>query len=339
MAVDVEAIDTRTASDETLRRLHELYVFVEADDLPDDPPTPYERRALDWQNISETDKVLRWLLTDGGIPAAAGVLSLSMDQNLENGFARVFVRPGYRGRGHAKRLSEIILDALDENERKRVNTYTRVGSDNGGFAERFGLRNVLEDRRSRLRIADLDMDLMASWIERAPERASEYELLYLESPYPEEVLQKYCDLAFIMNTAPRGDFEMEDWVITPEWWRDTEATNEARATDLHTYVAVHSPTGDFAGYTTIQTDRLQPEQAWQWDTGVHPEHRNKGLGRWLKAALVQKVLAEHPAVDRIDTWNAGSNRPMLAINVEMGFEGILEAANWQGEVGLARESL
>lgn len=339
MSIEIQEIDTRTAPEETLRTLHSFYHAVDAEYLPDDPPTPFERRALDWQNTAADSVVPRWLLTDDGDPVAAGVAWMNLEQNLDNGFGRVFVHPDARGRGHARRLAEVILSLLKENGRSKVDTHARLDSPSEGFAEKLGLKRALTDRRSRLEISELDMGLMESWITRAQERASDYELLFLSSPYPENVIPKFCELAGVMNTAPREDYEMEDWVLTPEMWRDTEAKADARAADIHTCIAVHRPTGEFAGYTTIQTDRLMPEQAWQWDTGVRPEHRNKGLGRWLKAALIERVLAEHPEIDRIDTDNAGSNEPMLAINVAMGFKGILETATWQGDLETAIERL
>lgn len=32
-------------------------------------------------------------------------------------------------------------------------------------------------------------------------------------------------------------------------------------------------------------------------TGVYPEYRNKGLGRWLKAEMMQRILRERPEVE------------------------------------------
>ena len=339
MAIEINEIDTRTAPEADLLELHELYHSVDAEYLPDDPPEPFERRRLDWKNWISDVAAPRWILRDNGDAVAAAVAWINLEQNLDNGFGRVHVLPEARGKGHARRLTEVLLGYLKDQGRTRVDTHIKLGSPSEGFAERLGLKKVLEDRRSRLDIADLDMGLMDEWISRAPERASDYELLFLSSPYPEELVQKYCDLAAVMNTAPRDDYEMDDWVLTPKIWREVEASVEAKATDLNTAIAVHQPTGDFAGYTTIQTDRLRPDQAWQWDTGVHPEHRNKGLGRWLKAALIKKVLEDHPEVDRVDTDNAGSNEPMLAINVAMGFKGILDRGTWQGDLTTAIERL
>jgi GNAT superfamily N-acetyltransferase len=198
---------------------------------------------------------------------------------------------------------------------------------------------VLGERRSRLLLEEVDFDLMRRWIDRATERAADYTLLAMDAPYPEAALDKFCTMMQIMNTAPLEDYEMEEEHITPENWRDIEASVLQGQNQIHNLTAVHRPTGEFVGYTQLKTQGLQPDLAWQWDTGVHPDHRNKGLGRWLKAAMVMKVATEHPEVKRIDTENAGSNEPMLNINLAMGFKPIHEAGVWQGDLATARASL
>jgi GNAT superfamily N-acetyltransferase len=188
-------------------------------------------------------------------------------------------------------------------------------------------------------MADVDWEMMDSWIDRAAERATDYELFYWEPPIAEELIEKYCDMVAIMNTAPREDFEEEDEILTPEVWRQTEERERLAQADLHCLVAVYKPSGDWVGYTTVETQRLYPVQAFQWDTGVHPEHRNKGLGRWIKAAMAKRIRAEHPELVWIDTGNAASNEPMLNINIAMGFKPILHDCIWQGQLATVRDRL
>lgn len=74
-------------------------------------------------------------------------------------------------------------------------------------------------------------------------------------------------------------------------------------------------------------------------TGVFPEHRSKGLGRWLKAAMLDKVLKEQPQVKVVRIGNADSNAPMLKINHEPGFKPYMASALWQVEVSRVIEYL
>ena len=46
----------------------------------------------------------------------------------------------------------------------------------------------------------------------------------------------------------------------------------------------------------------RPELLGQGMTGVFPQYRNRGLGRWLKAAMLDKVLKERPQVKYVRTW-------------------------------------
>lgn len=333
-------MDPRTASDGLLRQMWEFYEAVRAEELPDDPEYPLKRQILDWQAIREDEAVDRWLLReDNGTIVAAGIAVRHLDQNLDNGFVRVHVREDLRKQGLGTMLAEPILQILSVDGRKRLATDAIEGSVGEIWAEKLGLKMVLQEQRSRLRVSDIDRDQMRSWIEGASERAGDYQLQFYQAPFPEQVLAQFCDLLFQMNTAPLDDYEEDDLVVTPEIWRDWEAKADAAMTDINTFVAVHRPTGNFVGSTSIETDRLWPEQAWQWETVVHPAHRNKGLGRWLKASMIERLATMEVPVQRIDTFNAGSNEPMLNINTAMGFKTILTQNNWQGDLAQAQEIL
>lgn len=339
MAMHIDEVDTRTATDALLREMHEYYVAVDAEQLPDDPPVPFARRAADWRRIRSDESVPRWLLRDGGEIVASAVAWMNLEQDLANGFGRIHVRPPDRGRGHARRLAGVLFDRLETERRTRLVTFVVEGSPEEALLDRAGLRPVYREKRSRLVVADVDMGMMRRWIERAGERAAEYDLLQLSSPLPPDVVEQYCDLQFQMNTAPMEDFEREDEVLTPERWREQEEVNAAASYEFMTAIAVHEPSGEFVGSTSVLVDPLHPAQAWQWETVVRPEHRDRGLGRLLKAAMLERIVSERPDVERIDTWNAGSNAPMLNINIAMGYTPIVVTNTYQGDLSAVREAL
>jgi GNAT superfamily N-acetyltransferase len=97
--------------------------------------------------------------------------------------------------------------------------------------------------------------------------------------------------------------------------------------------ARHDETGELAGYSELI---FTPRRRWlgeQGDTAVDPAHRERGLGRWLKAANILRLLDEKPDVRAVETWNDGSNAAMLSINEAMGFR---QTSMWRdAELNLA----
>jgi hypothetical protein len=100
-----------------------------------------------------------------------------------------------------------------------------------------------------------------------------------------------------------------------------------------TACARHDATGKLVGFTQLVATRARQWLGQQWDTGVDPAHRNLGLGRWLKAANGLRLIQERPEVTTIETWNAGVNAAMLAINSAMGFRPVADWQEWTLERG------
>jgi mycothiol synthase len=339
MSIGIQEVDTRTAPEDLLREMHEYHIPLSEELLPGDPPTPYERRAADWRRVRNDRSIPRWLLRDDGEIVASAMAWMNLGQNLDNGFGWIHVRPADRGKGHARRLAKAVFDRLEEHGRKRFDTYVIEGNSAAELCERAGLKTAYREKRSRLVLADIDMALMRCWIERAGERAADYELLDLQVPFPDDVIDGYCELQFQMNTAPLEGYVQDDQILTPAMWREEEHLIAASFNGFLTCIAVHRPSGELVGSTSIQTDQLQPDQAWQAETIVHPAHRNKGLGRLLKASMIERIISDWPTIERIDTTNAGSNRPMLDINVSMGYTPIQVTNTYQGDLSVARERL
>ena len=75
----------------------------------------------------------------------------------------------------------------------------------------------------------------------------------------------------------------------------------ARGTMRWTAYARQRATGVFAGYTEVFWNPHQPEILHHGGTGVFPEHRNRGLGRWLKAIMLETMLRELPQAQFVRT--------------------------------------
>jgi GNAT superfamily N-acetyltransferase len=338
MSLEIQPIDTVTAPESVLRELHEYYVGYDAEHHPEDPPMPWEQRLSLWRHLLEHVDMRRWVLRDDGEIVGVAVAAMQ-DDDPDNAFVRVHVKPERRRQGLAKVLAEPILAVLDEGDRGKVITDTSPDAPWDPALERLGMKKVFQSRESRLLIEDVDWDLMDSWIERAAERANDYEIRHITFPISDQDIQNWCDVMMIMNTAPTEDLDIEDFNMTPKKWRDIEAKDLARGRLLSGYVAIHRPTGQWVGLSEILFNENHPEQAEQGDTAVHPDHRNHGLGRWLKAAMIRQFVVDHPEAERINTDNADSNEPMLNINTEMGYKPLRIEIAWQGKTSDIRQGL
>jgi RimJ/RimL family protein N-acetyltransferase len=194
-----------------------------------------------------------------------------------------------------------------------------VGGEGAGAARALGGEAALVNRISRLRTAELDRSLLESWVARAAERAAGYSLVGVDDSFPDELVEPFAALRDVMNTAPRGEVDADDEVFTAEQVRAFEEAMRRNGTRIWTLIAREDATGELAGYTSLFFPKHRRWQAQQGDTGVDPTHRNKGLGRWLKAVNLLRLLDERPEVQVVDTENADSNEPMLNINVTLGF--------------------
>ena len=207
------------------------------------------------------------------------------------------------------------------------------------FMQRLGARKGLENHTNQLDLRDLNRDLICEWQSRARESAADFELGLWQGAYPEEDLQAIVTLEEVMNTAPRDNLEMEDWRFTAEHLRQMEQQMLARGTQRWTMYAREKSTRKFAGYTEVFWNPNRPHIASQGATAVFPHYRGKGLGRWLKAAMLDKVLRDRPQVRFLRTGNADSNAAMLKINHELGFKPYLSRCVWQVETERVLEYL
>ncbi len=339
MSAVVEPIDLSTADENSLRAYYELESAIDRVFMPNDPPVPFEWYAAEWRIVSKNWQAKRWVLRDGDQLLGTAGTELDMVHNLENSEAWVYLVPEVRGTGQGRKLAAALFDWLGDNGRTRISFRMPEGSPLSELAKRGGTRDVLRMKRSRLRPGDVDRSLMESWVAKAAERAGDYELLFMETPVPEEHLEAICVVNDVMNDAPFEDYVHEEEKTTPENWRELERVLTERGDKLLNYVARHRETGEFVGFTNLNVASLWPEQSFIWNTGVHSDHRNKGLGRWIKASMTLHVLDHYPLIERMDTWNAGSNEPMLNINVAMGFRPVLVQVSWQGELAKLRQNL
>ncbi|HUS14124.1 MAG TPA: GNAT family N-acetyltransferase [Chloroflexia bacterium] len=306
-----------------------------AETFPSDPPDnlahlkdemtrrrPFVDRPL-WVIWSETGEVL----------AQAGAWIEHMDTNLHIGEFEIDVLPEHRRQGLGRRLLAAVAERMvQENRRLLMGPSHSTVPASAAVWEHIGGTLGLTEQVNQLTIGELDREMLRVWQERAVERAPGYQLVTWEGAFPESDLPEIAQMYNAMNHAPTGSLDVEDWTIRPDQILERQKAMLERNESRWTMAVREVATGKIAGFTEMHWAPLRPEFLWQHGTAVWPEYRNLGLGRWLKAAMLDHVLAQRPEPIFVRTGNANTNASMLKINEELGFRVIQSEGWWQVEM-------
>jgi len=328
--MQIQQVDPATADDRVLAQVHAIEVAVGREQYPDDEPIALEELVASLRNLPKHLVLHWWVAFDGD--RAVGKAALDYQTVAENRHiadANVRVLAEYRRRGIASQLLRQLAAHAQQEGRRILQMGAREGSGGEAFLAAIGGQKKYVEHHNRLRVDDIDRQLLEGWVKAAADEAAGYSLLTWDGPTPAEHLAAFASLLDVMNDAPRGDLDMEDERNTPETVKGWEDSVVARGQTIWTVVARHDATGALAGWSTLLFPMVRKEVTYQLGTGVSPEHRGHGLGRWLKAVNALRLLDEKPAVRRIETENATSNGPMLAINNAMGFRSFETSGWWE----------
>ncbi|GGK25105.1 GNAT family N-acetyltransferase [Deinococcus malanensis] len=294
---------------------------------PEDPPLLSEKEAVGLTHLSPDEKAEHFVIWDKDRALGWGVLSYDMKQNLHAAHARLVVHPETRRQGHGRALTYALEDAARRAGRTLITFGTTSRAPAGeAYARTLNAEPALPMRQSQLDLTALDPALIDRWLVRP---GGEPYCLHTWTVIPDDFLERAADMMMVMNTAPRGDLEVDDWTITPEMIRAWDAMI-AEAGETRFMMAVEDTrTAQLDGYTEVFWTPERASLVYQGATAVRPSARGLGLGKWLKAAMLRHVQQHCPGARWVRTNNANVNEAMLGINVALGFEPWASFTEWQ----------
>ncbi len=298
-------------------------------DQPDLPALPREAFLAALANPWPGMTYERYLGLLDGRPVGYLLLGLPQHDNRTLVEVELQVLPGHRRRGVGRALLDLALERARALGRHHlVGGTVQTRPDGAAFAEAVGAQAALQQIRYRLDLHETDPARLAALLADAWKHAAGYQLVQWVGVPPADLIDDVARLDSRLNLdAPTGDLELEPERVDAEQIRQAEDSNVSRGREtLNTGVLYD---GRLVGWTAIAGLLAEPRRAWQQITLVEPEHRGHRLGLVLKLENLRQARVRRPALQFIDTLNALSNEPMIAINRTIGFKAAESTIQWQ----------
>jgi len=310
------------ADTETVRACLEVHDAAMRADDPAEPPVSLalflSRLSTGWSGApAET-----WIATgeaDGRVAAWYRAEFPDLENQNRAGLD-VQVHPARRRGGLGAALLRHAAGRAAARGRAILDGGVQEGSAGEAFAQRAGATLGQAEVRRVIELAKIPAGSISRLRETAAKAAGGYSLVRWQGVVPDDRLEQVAALQNAMNDAPR------DAGIAPQSWdaervRDRMNARVARSPSRrYSLAAVQDATGEMAALTTVSVDPGVPDWGHQLITAVTRPHRGHRLGLLTKAAMMDWLAGAEPQVERIVTWNAASNRHMIAVNEELGYE-------------------
>ncbi len=335
------AVDTKSASHEFWSRYHVYRRLRHAETRPDDPVKPDDLIEKDLKRNEPFDIRYRYeLVRDGALlswfsASTAKPGTPGYESNKHILWADASVRADHRRRGLGRTWIPLALELMD---RHGCTTLSMGTEEKPGhtFLKWMGAEARFSGAENRLALRLLDWAMLRRWAEEGPRKSPATRLEVYDGHLPQEMWDDYCpQFSTMLNTMPWEQLDHGDIVVTPAHMKDWIERLDEQGAFEHTMLT-REPDGVISGITDMSyAPSYKPTIIIQGFTGVRSDARGRGLGKWLKAAMLLHVHELYPRVEVVSTENAGSNAPMLGINKQIGFKEYRAGAEYQ----ISREKL
>ncbi|MBG0562600.1 GNAT family N-acetyltransferase [Actinoplanes aureus] len=155
-----------------------------------------------------------------------------------------------------------------------------------------------------------------------------YRLVHWEGTVPDELAE-----TFARSRRAMDDMPMDDAGYTPQPWDVARlhaiAEAVAKRGEILCTTAAVTADGEIAGFTELVVASDGKGDGQHYGTGVLPEHRGRGLARWMKAEAIALARVRFPNLEGLLADTADSNTGMRRINDELGYRPVYRSCLYQ----------
>jgi len=322
-AVELQFFDPSRACVAQWQRLHDYRHQRAAEDALDEPVVgnaEFETELKTERPLYQRQRLLA--LRDGAIlgnlvlsyrrPGSPGSNDYAAHLDVGGG-----VLAAQRRQGVGSTLAAGLVDFMAQRQKTMATFYVNLSAGER-FMDAIGARCKLRNVRNRLLLQRVDWAAMQRWATLPESCIAGLRWEVHAGRVPMDVLAGLmAPLSALINQIPLGTLEQPPIRYQLEGY-DTWYADMDRRGGEHLMVLLRA--GDeIAAVCDASWDQRFPDRMHQALTAVALPWRGRGLAKAVKARMLLLARQRLPSLTMVNTLNAQSNEPMLAINRQLGF--------------------
>lgn len=317
--------DRKKFTEEELTEFLDYHDELALSILPNDPVTPRVIKRKWFGQNSQEEAEYTWLALNksSGKIIGRGMLSVYTEmsplfaENKDTGSMFVDAHQDLRRKGIARRMLEFIVNKADECG-IRILQSSYIDESSVYFCCRYGFVTASDRNLYRLYQRNIDWNKLKEYSNiKASEEGVTLKCFRF---IPDELLDQFCRVySECGRMAPDydGDFVAAEQISPESVRRDDDYCRKNGYNKLN-IISIEKD-GSISGVTDLGYDSSDPKVVHQGLTGVLPDYRGRGIGLWLKSAILFRLKELNPEFEYIETGNNKSNIAMLVINEKLGY--------------------
>jgi len=181
------------------------------------------------------------------------------------------------------------------------------------FYQKRGFAEKMKAWESRLDVRSIDLTRFQEYPERALRHGITFTNLAAERQNDQDSLRKLHELVQLISADMPSPAPFTP--ISFEQWKAFELKNPSLLPEGY---MIAKDGSQYVGLSTVWRLEQEPRGLVQGNTGVRREYRGRGIAVALKLKVID--FAKRNSYEKVKTWNASNNAPMLAVNTKLGFK-------------------
>ena len=213
-------------------------------------------------------------------------------------------------------LRQCILEKLELHGQIAITMY---GNELDELVKGLSAKVQLKGNNYILAKTDIDMAMLKETAAALQAKNNDLRMVYTDV-LPEEHIEPYCNLfnelqESMPDVAEEGFVQ---YVESPEKVRGRIKSNAQHNRTHHCYM-IFNANNEMIAQSNVAVNNNDPRFPYQFLIGVTGRYRGRGLGKWLYAAMYQKLSAEVD-FEKVHIVHHPTNKHIIAISEWVGYK-------------------